>query len=216
MPAPRRFYKKKQYVTKKEVKSMLKSNLEVKHHDLSVTNYPLDPAAALLSPIQDLTVITQGLLDYNRVGDRIKLKTLQLRYYINCTSTNEIVRLILFQWKDDSSIAAAPGLPLLEKMLVVPSGNNAVISTYNHDTMSTGSISVLYDKSHTLADLGTYGAPKILTVKAKVHTKYMARNLQYVDGGSQGKNKIYLFAFSNQAVPTSTLNYFTSITFTDA
>lgn len=214
MPYRKRRQRKRNYVTRKEVKTMIKSNIEEKHHDLAITR-TVDAALTTTTPTLDLLEILQGTNDYSRIGDRLKMKSISLRYQAVAGSANEWVRFILVQWKADSAVAS-PSTLILNDVLQTPSATYACISSFNHDYLKQHNLSILYDRTHSLSSAGEFGAPKLISVKARINSKYMVKHVQYTNSTTQGKNKVYLFAISNQVLPSTTFEAYATVKYTDA
>ena len=127
----RKFRYRKSYANKAMVKAaahytmkVLRSKTETKYWDVSASA----SAVTDLGTIYDLNFIPQGDSDSSRDGDSITAMSYQLRYSLAVGDNTNLVRLVVFQWKDLNS-APSPG-----QILPYTSSTLAVHAPYRHDT----------------------------------------------------------------------------------
>lgn len=146
--------KKKGPLTVQDVKrisaKMVRNTLEHKHHEFTTAYvngtapYPTDTNGR----IDDMTAITQGILDTDRIGDQLTYTSITMRMLVFSpnTSTQQtgfFVRSIGFLWREDS-------VPVIGDILQTTSSIVDIISSYEYHSKTVRKI--LWDKTVTLFD----------------------------------------------------------------
>lgn len=199
----RRRYRRKRKVgktVKRFVKAQINKNLEYKYH----TAYYNPSSIPNNGTVTALINISQGLLDIERVGDEIKLRTITFRYTVTVADNHNFLRFIIFQFKTSNVFP-----PSVSSVLNGTSPTH--LSQYNVDNRSN--YQVLYDRTHVM---DTDDPAKIIT--GRVNMKYCKRKLQFIAGSpTQGTNMIYALAISDSsAAPNPSIIGEINFWYTDA
>lgn len=149
--------------------------------------------------------ISQGIGDSDYIGQRIDLQTLMINMSVytptsGVTPNDEtnFMRVIIFQWKDDST-------PTVQELLSAPSN---YLSCYN--VSKRQSYKVLWDKIFSITRVGTNA--KSISLK----TSNFARVMTFNNVGVSQKNQIYLLAISDSTAATNPiLQYYSRVYYTD-
>jgi hypothetical protein len=183
-------------VQRKQVKRLVAADDELKYYASGITATPFYGTSTGSTPISMITV-AQNLGDNDRIGDSIKLKSLNLRMSLvngrGATSNlyND-ARLVVFQYKQTNSVTA----PNLANMWLTggATGNINVFSSRNIDFLQT--YHVLYDRMIKLQ--GDPAAPGDIIntnynqfIKVKVPLKYANKTIQYSGASVNCTNQIY-------------------------
>lgn len=172
-------------------------NAESKYDDTTVTNQVVDYngyVATLCDPAQGTTAITRN-------GDSIKLQNLTLRMFCYNTTVSDVLRIIVFEDKQNTITTAS-------QMLQATGSALASLSPKNEDNKYDTKI--LMDKKYTL-DTAAVPIRNIETViPLKFHTHFNA------SGGAIDTGALKIMAIGTTA-PTSTTNitYYSRVTYLD-
>ncbi len=152
--------------------------------------------------VTDLSVIAQGLTDITRVGDTITASTMNVKYFAFTADTRNFLRLIFFQWYDDST-------PVVGDILIDVAGSN-VRAMYNTD--QAPNFKIIHDKTLMLAErvAGQTFPSQLTTRKLRIPRS----KVQYQGASTTGIGKVWLLLLSDSGVAThpgfeltSKLNY---------
>lgn len=211
---------------RKVARKVLKSNVEYKQYGVAVgATSVYDGVAGMFTT--KMTNMSQGLLDNNRVGDEINIKSIHVRGLLTApygatTNSSVTFRLFVVQYKQNEAIQA----PTIGDMLLQSNANEGAdygtFSSRNIDQL--GVYHVLYDRLHTLvtgnANANNYGQPNSEKhFQFKVPMKYLKRKIQFIAAGNNATNGIWFIATTNRTTkaggnPQITVNW--DISFTDA
>lgn len=190
-PRKKRIYKRKPIYRKKTtvprtfkkfVKTQINKNLEYKYR----TAYYNPGGIPNNGTVTSLINISQGLLDTERVGDEIKLRTITFRYLVQIADSSNVLRIIIFQLKQQNTFAPSVAS-------VLNGTSPTYLSQYNVDNRSN--YQVLYDRTH----ITDYNAP-VRIVTGRVNMKYCKRKIQFIAGSpTNGTNMIYALAISDSS-----------------
>lgn len=173
----------------RQVKSIITRGQEKKYWITSQAAVGVDFSGT----IWDLTLVPQAAgasSDTTRDGDKITFKSMEFRYTIANSGVNNIMRLIVFQWRSSS-------IPTAGTVLQSLGSSNAVISSYTHDYHPV--VTVLYDKVINLVNV----ALPIYTGKKMIYGKKVHKQINYVAASTTvGSYKIYLLAVSDDGTAT--------------
>jgi len=192
-----------------QVRRIIKQDTELKYF---ISQYNLAPQSTTPS-LLSLTEIPQGVTDITRVGDRLELKSLEVRgCHIGGDAYNN-TRLVFFTYKPNQ-------VPVSSNILLV--GPSAVIdpfSLYSHDYRRD--YHIIHDMTFTSVGLigGSATQPPQSNTSKCFHftTTNFPRQVQFAGGGLTGTNKIWFVAVGDSAVLTHPLlNFSAKITFTDS
>lgn len=160
-----------------------------------------------------LTLVTQGDTDQTRDGDRLYAKKMYVRGYIEISDTTNIVRLVFYQWKPNSTAT------LGDIFLPGPTGAIDVDSHYNHDTRQQ--FKILWDRTFVLEGNQSAATAPVTSASIRrfqmVLSRGMNRQLQFNGGGTAATNHIYYAAISDSGIanhPELTMS--TKFMFTDS
>lgn len=153
-----------------------------------------------------LTDTINGTSDINRIGDQIKLHSLELRFTGNLADTTNIVRLIVFQWYGDDTNDSPTASQLL-----VSGGSQPYNSPFQHDGYSK--FHILYDKIMTLS---TYYPVKHDSVLIQLDARPIRQVVRYYAGATTGNNKIFLGVCSDSGTSSHPfIDYYARLNFYD-
>ncbi len=142
--------------------------------------------------LTDMTTLSQGTADTNRVGDEVHLRSISWSWRANGHATVSVgFRIVIFQWKRQNpptpeDVISAPG--------TAPTSTTWALSQYNHDQRKN--FSVLYDETLVIGSANS-GWQSILQGKGiyniglNAKRKLVNANCQFVAGGTTGYNHIY-------------------------
>lgn len=137
--------------------------------------------------IASMTDIAQGDTDQTRDGDRIELSSLEYRWVCTPANLTDVVRLIVFQWKGNSTPAVTD---VIESTLTA--SQSAPLSEPSHDNRQLYNI---------LADDLLCGSSTNNTAVCG-YTRILAfpgRSVQFSAGGTTGTGKIYYLLIGSAA-----------------
>lgn len=205
----RRGSKKTFNIAKKAARSVIRQQLEVKYFDDDLTVSGISSAGSLF----DLTGTTQGDTDLTRTGDKVAIKSLQLRGAVSVGDATNVIRLVLFQFMADSGAAQPTPSNVLQASYI--STTLAPFAPFAKD-FAGYTIIPLWDKTFALSavDHDIFTFEVMLT--AKDFKKKAKPYIQYQGGGQNGVGNLYLFAISDSgAISHPGLAYVTRFRFLD-
>jgi hypothetical protein len=136
--------------------------------------------------------LAQGLTSTDRVGDSIKLQTIELRLLLaaSATSTNTIVRVIMFRDLDGAGTAPTPA-----NVLETVGSSHAPLSPYKFNRRDR--FGLLFDEVVTLQSVLATGLSSTVIawkVPHEGHVKYLGTTAA---SASDGKGSVYLLLVSD-------------------
>jgi len=192
---------------------------------VSVVNY-YDGTAGQY--VIDLTAVTQGISGAQRLGDHLYAQNMILRLGLynglGATANNRTVtRMLVFQYKADSSVAAKPIISdLFQTSPANGGGTYGSYSTYDVDF--SRQYTILWD-SGPIITLGSNGVAAIgvppvgvfWNKDVQIPLSKADRNIQYYTGGVTGWNHIFLLVTSDigTVATNPTLTWSSEFRFTD-
>lgn len=190
----------------RQVKNLVSRQQEHKVFDNTVGSTGISSGGSLYGP---LTAPIQGTGDSQRVGDRITLKKMTFREAMVYGDGTNHLRLIIFQWYQNSAVAA----PLLTDILQTT--GNPICSSINDTNMDGKKFKVLHDKVYNLTQNGANGAS---FSQIKLYGRRIARKaIQFNPGATSGFNHIYMYAISDSAaVPNPSVTHFSRCEYIDS
>jgi len=196
---------------RRQVKALIKAPMEHKYFENARTD---SYAITSTGVIGHLSPIPQGDDDLSRDGDQLTLTSVNIRGMVTCGDNTNVVRLIFFQWRPQTTPSAADILSQ-----GVDGSTTDVYSLYNHDKRSQ--FKILKDITFTLSGYGTTTSPYGPTTQRKFSfnlSKKLVKKLQYVNGSSTvGSNQFYYFGISDStATPNPLLDMIARMNFIDA
>lgn len=186
-----------------QVKRLVTRQQEIKAIDTGVLQSPT--AAGLC---QVLTMPPQGDSLSTRDGDEIVIKKLQFRLNIIIADTTNIVRLIVFRWADDNTLAA--NIPTPNQVLQ----SLNVASFYNYTTHRDGQVQVMYDRTWALSSAGVQDR----FVKGSIYGKKLGKKKIVFDAAViTGNDQIYYLLISDSVgAPHPSVGGVFRMTYTDS
>lgn len=142
--------------------------------------------------IQPLTFPGQGTTDQTRVGDQIRLRSLEVDYSWSISGTvtpdsYNRVRLIVFQWYPQI------GFPVAADILLLPT-NQPWQSPLSHDQRFQ--YRVLYDKTHVISAQNQFSMQRKVMI-----TRIPHRKMQFVGGNAtDADNRIGFLVVSDSGL----------------
>lgn len=181
-------------LAKTAARRVINAQFEKHYYDGQQVNFPVD----WNSSIYKLTATSQGDTDSTRSGDRITIKSLQLRGTLTVADTHNIMRIIIFQYLGDDAVA----VPTSGQVLEAPyyGTYNHVNSPYAKDFVGYKTI-VLWDSTYVLNQDNQAKQFQIMLTAANFRKKAKPY-IQYQGGTSNGVGNIYLMAVSDSGAAT--------------
>lgn len=171
------------------VKRQLAQNIELKH----LSNNPGIVGVSDIANINSVGLPVVGSGFNQRIGDSIKLKSFNFKYTIYLSDPSNVMRIIVFQWKNNSGIS---GTPTVQYILQQPTPYGW-LSQHNQDTKQN--YKILYDRTHTMQN----GGPLQITRSVNIN-RFATTNIQFIsDVATQNnciKGEIYLLLISDSNV----------------
>lgn len=190
----------------KQVKKIIMKEGETKHHTLVTGLTTVDIA----TPHQALmTIIDQGQLDTNRNGDKLTLKSINVRMralILDTTADSPYYCTFRVMIVQDKSYNAGGSLTLSQLLSA-----STTLSQRNVDYLKT--LVVLYDKLINLERQG----PMSRSFSFKPNLKFLKRDIQYVAAGATAQTGgIYIVVINDTNSATDPrIEYTTRVTFSD-
>lgn len=186
----RKYYASKRY--RKPSKTIAKrvSNLERKlkfAQEVGAVDVTIDSTASFVGAVSHLSPIGQGDNTNNRTGNDTHAKSLQLRWNVVAADSTNMVRVIVFYWKDDTT-------PTAGDILSAISTGTAPLQTLNFPNKDK--YDIIYDR---LVTVGTGN----LSYAEKVFLK-TSRKIEF-DGSSSANianNQLYVMYISDSGAAT--------------
>lgn len=184
---------------KRAVRALIKNSGEVNHHDITVA-YATDIGASL--DLIDMTGISQGDADGERVGDRLFPKSLRWDLMVNAGGASSsatvqgIVRTLVIRWKPDTQNEA---LTTATQIFEVAHAN----SLYLADATERKKFEILHDKTYKIS--GNTANPNY-SHYLNDSIKLADKPVIYNEGLTTGSNKIY-FAVIGSSFSANTVEY---------
>lgn len=203
--------KSRKYATVGTVKRLIGRRQEKKEYYIN----GLDVALSTTATVVDLFKPTQGTTDNQRIGDSVMLKNLHLKYHLFGDASSaraNIVRIILFQWKENTT-------PTASHILKDTSAGNSLVSPYENDNRLLRNI--LHDKRYVIGP--TAGAYNGITssfapggaLSSAFITK-LIKKVQFDAGSTSGSNKLYMLAVCQNSTNPPSLTYYSTASYSDA
>lgn len=191
-------------VEKKQVKSIVNRTINTRSETKHYNTYDSGTAVQNVVSITDLCPITQSNADTGRDGDQLELYNFQMNYALEGGDATNIVRVMIFQWKDDS-------VPL-DTDILFNIANVPWLSFTHVDKKQL--FTVLYDRKHSLCLNGANG---VQNHRIHLYGKKLGRKkIQYQGGTTTGMNKLYLLRVSDSAgLPDPFMYHHTRIQYKD-
>lgn len=223
----------------------MKGNTELKYNFYEAFSVPVSYPQMINVSSRRTNIIpitiggVQGQGDTDRIGDKIALKTIQLRYALNLENgavasadNYNRIRVIMFWDTMPYEIQSVPAgnvavnYPEWQMLLQSINVNNGgapevmALSTKDHDLSNR--FRFIYDEVHTLASNGNSSnqiglGPRSVTNDHKFFKKYDGRLVTYKAGGNVPVNRqLYLALISDStAIGHPLCDYFIKVQYTD-
>lgn len=189
--------KKTKALTRKDVRKEILKIAEKKF--INGTNSAGIDFSGTVTSISD---VAQGDTDNTRDGDNLYLTSLQLRWSVVLGDSTNLARIIVFQWKPNST-------PTTGDILITTGSTAAPLSAYNHDTRQ--SYRILSDS------LVALNAAETMKAGTSFVVNFPVKQIQYTGSGTTGTNKLYLLALSDSGASSHpTFTYYYKLNYRDA
>lgn len=201
---------------KHQVSRIVNRKFEKKYHIDGVDFLP--GTSWVFDRMTDVPQSTTASTDITRIGDLITLKNLRIRISIFPNPLNVIryryVRVVIFQWKPNSALAA-PVATALFQTDPVP-GTITYNSFWGRDTRTQ--YKVLFDRTFILSGDTTAGYTESLVrqVNTFVPMRKMIKDLRFSASGLEAANHLYIGTIADTSVGGPTVKCAWYIDFTDA
>lgn len=137
-----------------------------------------------------------------RVGDKVTVKELQLKYEVVGYDTTNLLRVLIFKWNNDDSVYS-PGVGSVFGAGDLATGY-APLSRYNWDNLKGKDFEILYDECHALSFNNTTAAPgsecHVKSVRLFGRRLGSVPVIQLNSGAVTGKGNYYVLVISDSAV----------------
>lgn len=198
----RRFKKRRGINTARQVRAIVNNMAEKKvYRDAISSNTDWN------GTITDICDMIQGDANNERLGDSVYLQSFNLRTHFSASSTNQIIRFIVFQWLDDdvpvpSSILNSSQVGTL----------NAPLAPYDVDKHNA-TFKVLSTKTYQITNGSNGNSQGVYSLYIKGNMKPY---VQFQKTTTVGTNKIYLLTITNDtAINSIPVNGITALRYTD-
>lgn len=173
------------------LKRRIAAATEIKYEDVNTTNAgPITMTEA--SAIANLAQIQQGVGLVQRVGQQITAKRLTGRYWIKASTSNSVARVIIVQYKKQSSSSTPSLAKILENY---SAGTGSVWSPYSFTNQFNENFRMLYDKFHVVNAASDAGVAREISIPLNFKIAYNGAATTDIE-----KNGIYMFMLSNETV----------------
>lgn len=185
---------------KKQVVRIVRSQQETKFRDASIATSVSYNGVIL--PLSDIPV---GTGDTERIGDKIKPVSIQLRGNVVASDNTNMFRMVVFRWKPSFNADT----PIPSEILQVVGSTSATNSPYNHDRRSQ--FTVVKD---VVMNLDLIGFPQ----KLIKFSKKLTGSIKYNSGSTtDAMNGLYvLFISDSAAIPHPGFDTYFRISYKDA
>lgn len=197
---------------RREVLKLISKDVEKKYYQSSFTPNAISNSGT----ITNLSALSQGVTHSGRVGDVVSLKELQFNF--DCIASQATlgtwlagdaynnIRLILFRWFEDSATAAPTVSSVLNTGLTV----YTYLSPYNEDSLESGSLRILFDRTYILENTPYWNGTTTLFAsgQSSIHNTMNAvipksllgdRDLVFNDILTTGVGHVYALMISDSA-----------------
>lgn len=197
-------------LAKTAARRVINSQFEKHYYDYDggTVNLPVSYS----SSIYKLTAVTAGSSDSTRSGDRLTIKSLQIRGTLAVADTHNVMRVIIFQYLGDDGVA----VPTSGQILEAPWFNtiNHVNAPYAKDYVGYKVI-VLWDSTYVLNQDNQAKQFQIMLTAGNFKRKAKPF-IQYQAASSNGVGNIYMMAVSDSgAVTHPTITWVSRLRFID-
>lgn len=171
------------------------SNLINRRSETRRFNFFLDSTVSTTAVFTDISLITLGDNPVDRSGNEIQVQSLIANYEIGSIDATNIVRVMILQYKSDSSLAVPTQAIVFEDV-----SNVLPLSPYNFDNIG-GVFKVLYDRIHYVNTTSN------LTEGGKIFIPYrkggkLSKKISFNDSATSGTGKLYLCTWSDSGSAT--------------
>jgi len=194
-----------------------------------VASIPLATNITTGGVVVSLSAMSQGVTVTTRVGDRVRVKKMQIKYTVIVGATGIVsgadkynsVRVIIFKWRVSNAITAPTAGNILDNASSATSTN----MMYNHD--GRNDYHIVYDKTHVVFNTpvqdGTstsweHGPNSAFTCEAPITLRNLGnREIAYESNTTTGDGLYFALAVSDSAfTPNPTIELSSIITYSDA
>ena len=193
-------------LTMRDLNAFINRTSEEKYKDVSSSYTVVDYNGALW----DLTPISQGTADTERIGDSLAPMKLELRGQVHGADSSNDMRIILFRWHSDTADVAPTPSKILQSTFT--STDLAPYAPYYHDKRDLSTI--LWDK-RICVEGSTSSSNYSVDFECKLPIR--GKNVRFTANSYDGTYKIYLLVISDSgAVSHPAVTFVNRLFFRDA
>lgn len=187
------------------VKAAIAPIMEKKHFDTAFTSYGMDNS---FSQFTDLSMIPQGVLDTQRIGDTVYIESIQFKFIVQSPDNWNYSRIQLIQWHEDTAFSNPSMAITLQSATTIP---RDLVSPLQID--KNQKFTILYDKL-----FGQVAAAETQDISISLYKdKGFKRKLEFTNSSTTGMGHFFLLVSSNSnVVPNPTLDGWVRIRYRDA
>lgn len=211
-------------IERKAIVNILAGRIETKFFTTSSGNATIPTTGLVLN----LSNMTQGTGDTNRVGDECIMTRLSFKYSIQAGATGLIaaadeynaVRVIIFKWREDSTIA----VPIQANVLIAASSGISTNQMHAFDQREL--VSILYDETHVVYNTPIWNGAAVQWNHGPLSNFSLARlkiiggarlgKINFTGNSTLGNGQVYVLITSDSAfAPNPTCDFSSILEFKD-
>ena len=186
---------------KQSVKRLIGKEQELKTADSGFVATSIDVPGVISGPFFP---VGQGDGDHQRDGDQIKLHEVDCRLQVRGFDSQNFVRLIIFRWWADSAVDP----PTAGFILETPLGVNPWNQPINRNSLDSGVLQIMYDKTLSMTVSGSSGC---WSRRIRFFQKNLGKKIQTFNAPAltSGRGHFYIYGLSDSIAvnhPTMLLN----------
>lgn len=193
-------------IVKREIENAMKRETELKYFDTQFTG----SISNSFTQSNNLTNITQGVGQLQRVGNEVILKSIQGKMHFIVGDTTNLVRVTIVKWHEDSGVCGIPTYQsILQSTVSLPTD---ILSAYHVE--NSPSYDILFDRTFVL---NTAAANTSKVIKFYVPLKGRNQKISFNDSAITGTGKLYLLFISDSAgIPHPLIDMYFRTRYTDS
>lgn len=169
-----------------QVKNLIGRNDETKIFDIGLSATVISSSGSIFGPI---TATNQGAADGQHVGDKLKLKKVELRETMFGADASNIMRVVWFQWYSNNATTTPSVSAVLENI------GFPVSSAINHTNDQSHLFKIVSDKRYAMSLSGDSAA---LVKDSNWYGKAIPRKIiEYNPGSNTGFYHLYCMVVSD-------------------
>ena len=218
------------YVTKKEVKTLIKSDIETKQLLVGLSPFTVTNAGSIIA----LSAILNNVGADGRIGEQVNLS--EFSFNFDCIASQSAlggwlagdaynnIRCIIFRWYADSGITA----PTVSDVLYTASPSYTYMAPYNPTRIEANLVHICYDKTFILENTPYWNGTTTLfasgqssihnVMNKKIYGKKLGRKkLNFNSSAVTGTGHLYMLLVSDSgSAPHPYAQFAGTLKYTDA